>query len=163
MKLKYDSFLSRTHLKGTPLTPWAQMALLRRVSILTSLVPICFSANFLISCRQILNYRRFKMLFSITGCREKQKGESRTRLKKLKARFASNRLTPQNNLNDTDWLFFPSYFCLPRKAIPARRQNVLPWQLLAPCTWSRCRAASCEGWWCTPWSPPPPWWRPFHV
>ena len=37
------------HLKGTPLTPWAQMALLSLVSILTSLVPICFSANFLIS------------------------------------------------------------------------------------------------------------------
>ncbi len=39
------------YLKGVPLTPWAQMALLRRVSILTSAVPICFSANFLISCR----------------------------------------------------------------------------------------------------------------
>jgi hypothetical protein len=42
----------RIYLKGVPLTPWAQMALLRRVSILTSAVPICFSANFLISCRQ---------------------------------------------------------------------------------------------------------------
>merc|ERR1719215_2288331 len=36
-------------LKGTPLTPWDQMALFSLVSILTSLVPICFSANFLIS------------------------------------------------------------------------------------------------------------------
>jgi hypothetical protein len=41
----------QSYLKGVPLTPWAQMALLRRVSILTSAVPICFSANFLISCR----------------------------------------------------------------------------------------------------------------
>ena len=40
-----------TYLKGTPRTPWDQMALLSLVSILTSWVPICFSANFLISCR----------------------------------------------------------------------------------------------------------------
>ena len=39
----------KTYLKGTPLTPWDQMALLSLVSILTSVVPICFSANFLIS------------------------------------------------------------------------------------------------------------------
>merc|ERR1719204_3044999 len=48
-----SSFLSLASLtlilNGTPRTPWAQMALFRRVSILTSLVPICFSANFLIS------------------------------------------------------------------------------------------------------------------
>ena len=59
-----------TYLNGTPRTPWAQMALFRRVSILTSwnmddfmgrlsvctsqtLVPICFSANFLISCKEM--------------------------------------------------------------------------------------------------------------
>merc|ERR1719204_1762391 len=48
-----SSFLSLASLtlilNGIPRTPWAQMALFRRVSILTSLVPICFSANFLIS------------------------------------------------------------------------------------------------------------------
>merc|ERR1719336_2965598 len=51
--LSSSSFLSLASLililKGTPLTPWDQMALLSLVSILTSLVPICFSANFLIS------------------------------------------------------------------------------------------------------------------
>ena len=51
--LSSSSFLSLARriliLKGTPLTPWDQMALLSLVSILTSLVPICFSANFLIS------------------------------------------------------------------------------------------------------------------
>merc|ERR1719216_711581 len=36
-------------LKGTFLTPWDQMCLFNLVSILTSSVPICFSANFLIS------------------------------------------------------------------------------------------------------------------
>ena len=41
-------------LKGTPLTPWAQMALLSLVLILTCLVPICFLENFLISCRKKL-------------------------------------------------------------------------------------------------------------
>merc|ERR550525_131181 len=35
--------------KGTFLTPWDHKCLLRRVSILTSVVPICFSANFLTS------------------------------------------------------------------------------------------------------------------
>merc|ERR1719360_325745 len=35
--------------KGTFLTPWLQRCLLSLVSTLTSLVPICFSANFLIS------------------------------------------------------------------------------------------------------------------
>merc|ERR1719282_1612124 len=51
--LSSSSFLSLARriliLKGTPLTPWVQIALLSLVSIRTSLVPICFSANFLIS------------------------------------------------------------------------------------------------------------------
>ena len=43
---------------------WAQMALLSLVSILTSLVPICFSANFLISCKDVASQYHGTIKFS---------------------------------------------------------------------------------------------------